>query len=578
MWATAILFFFSPRSAVVVCTKAKEKILFGMRIKAKKAKGDEAFTTKKQKVGRKKLAPATATRAEVHARTLFINNAISNDGEGDDDADGGVIPLRSFHENITAAGHYRENVRRGAMNAILAHLVAEGASISPVQRLQALNTALDTLTDTDGETRNRAVKAFEEIIKHSAPDTDTMHFVLRHTHIALTHALGGVKKAGVEVVASLLRFWKGAIRDAAASFDTVQIVVRVAEVVCVGKAPQLAVLASLLEEVCGTSYDRAVSDSRQSATILSVPAATKLFESWSGSLGLMWKESMEMQGELFRQATALDRAVAIARCFAAMATFLQSRGCLVKHHARFLKEMLVVKVSFDLVSGEGTATTSDARLRLARYVAAACIPILHNSDEAFRWFHMCVTICLSNGSSAIALELLQRAVALHPLLVVRMSSLLAPLLNTMIRNGSQSVDIAAACGELLQRFFAVDTYPNETLAALAGALNLVPRVLFSIRRLEREARSRITERFLRTVWLVCTQRHPVLRVLDLASFAETMQSIFGMVTGDGTVVPGVLEGASDDVAKLGVHLFYYLGVSPRTTTFALPLMPKIEAA
>ena len=43
-----------------------------MRGKAKKAKGDDAFKKKKRKVGRKKLAPATATRAEIHARTLRL--------------------------------------------------------------------------------------------------------------------------------------------------------------------------------------------------------------------------------------------------------------------------------------------------------------------------------------------------------------------------------------------------------------------------------------------------------------------------------------------------------------------------
>ncbi|KAG5483026.1 hypothetical protein LSCM4_07237 [Leishmania orientalis] len=41
----------------------------------KKSKGDSAFTKRKQKVGRKKLAPATATRAEVHARTLRLTTS-----------------------------------------------------------------------------------------------------------------------------------------------------------------------------------------------------------------------------------------------------------------------------------------------------------------------------------------------------------------------------------------------------------------------------------------------------------------------------------------------------------------------
>lgn len=51
-----------------------------VRVKDKKKKGDDAFDNKKQKVGRKKLAPATATRAEVHARTLRLatSSAVAN--------------------------------------------------------------------------------------------------------------------------------------------------------------------------------------------------------------------------------------------------------------------------------------------------------------------------------------------------------------------------------------------------------------------------------------------------------------------------------------------------------------------
>ncbi|CAJ1020106.1 hypothetical protein, conserved [Leishmania lindenbergi] len=43
-----------------------------VRTREKKPKGDSAFAIRRQKVGRKKLAPATVTRAEVHARTLRL--------------------------------------------------------------------------------------------------------------------------------------------------------------------------------------------------------------------------------------------------------------------------------------------------------------------------------------------------------------------------------------------------------------------------------------------------------------------------------------------------------------------------
>ncbi|CCW66003.1 unnamed protein product [Phytomonas sp. Hart1] len=108
-----------------------------VRSKPKKQKGDDAFKKRVQKVGRKKLAPATATRAEVHARTLRISTAasiaranISISGSdahsSENQLDHGehtkgkkaVLPTRSFAELLANTNHYRASNRASAFESM----------------------------------------------------------------------------------------------------------------------------------------------------------------------------------------------------------------------------------------------------------------------------------------------------------------------------------------------------------------------------------------------------------------------------------------------------------------------------
>lgn len=100
-----------------------------VRTKAKKSKGDDAFTKRKQKTGRKKLAPVTDTRAEVHARSLYVStpSVISKETQylnnavlGKNEEDHGSGPIFSCHgsgqkesvkELLRGATHYKSSHR-----------------------------------------------------------------------------------------------------------------------------------------------------------------------------------------------------------------------------------------------------------------------------------------------------------------------------------------------------------------------------------------------------------------------------------------------------------------------------------
>ncbi|GET87254.1 hypothetical protein, conserved [Leishmania tarentolae] len=110
-----------------------------VRTRDKKPKGDSAFTTRKQKVGRKKLAPATATRAEVHARTLrlttstamsaamaapYVKDPVAHPASSETTSSGmkaseskskrSHIAVHSFSELLSATHHYKAAQRSSA--------------------------------------------------------------------------------------------------------------------------------------------------------------------------------------------------------------------------------------------------------------------------------------------------------------------------------------------------------------------------------------------------------------------------------------------------------------------------------
>lgn len=529
----------------------------------KAAKGDDAFKTKKQKVGRKKLAPATATRAEVHARTLRINNSINMELDPVDDDT--VIPQKSFAESLVSANHYRENVRRGALVSISNHVIQQARRLSPVHRLQAMTTSLNALTDTDSMVRDRAVAALQGILKFSEINDQTLLAVLQHAHIALTHAVGGVKKAGVEVISSLLKIWPGSIKGLKDKDASVCLIVeRVSEVVLAGsQMPQLSILACLLEEVLDRSE-------LSSSTSLASSMAQYLDDAGSVLL-VKWKELMELNYALFRDAPSTERCCAIARILTSLGVFLKVVGTLSKSHCKLLKEVFILRVPFsmqDLCGGEKSA-------EVARLIASGCVPILSSCEDAYRTLNVFLSsgMASSKVSLDMSLSLIQQVLELFPGLLCRVASLIPPLMHTVTRSLSNLTSKSLCdCADVVALYFvdSVELSPEAT-QHIATAIMTLPRILFAVRRLSPSEGLGPCEKLLTIVWKAVASRHPVLHYIDAALFTETLQSIFGLTAADGSVVPGILDHVNHPrLWMLGTNIFYYLRSVPQSIHCALP--------
>jgi hypothetical protein len=153
-----------------------------VRTKEKKAKGDSAFTKQKQKVGRKKLAPATATRAEVHARTLRLatstamtaamaaphaadpathpaSSATTTAGQraaATDKRKRPVIAVQNFSELLAGTHHYKSAQRASAFATLTRLLI--------VQREKEAAAA----AAFSAGTRGGVTGAFDEYMRYAA--------------------------------------------------------------------------------------------------------------------------------------------------------------------------------------------------------------------------------------------------------------------------------------------------------------------------------------------------------------------------------------------------------------------------
>ncbi|KAF8280965.1 hypothetical protein TcYC6_0027690 [Trypanosoma cruzi] len=187
-----------------------------VRVKAKARKGDDAFQTRKQKVGRKKLAPATATRAEVHARTLRVTtpSAIARTTldeafrAGDDPERKGRKPQsreelhpvavsaekmhHDFKEQLSNTRHYKKASRAAGFMSLVRAIkgnyetmgtiaqtpgvgIAERsdeALLNPIEILSAFTSALDAMLDTDNDVRRAALATLKTILQPSPSSRD----------------------------------------------------------------------------------------------------------------------------------------------------------------------------------------------------------------------------------------------------------------------------------------------------------------------------------------------------------------------------------------------------------------------
>ena len=163
-----------------------------VRSKTKAAKGDAAFTKRKQKVGKARLAPATETRAEVSSRGLRILAPASDVRRPSDIASvattgGRVVPTAATTTTSTAADrskhpgqsldtllagvrHYKSAHRLSSLNGLKSMMKQQHARVTEedVSREPALGSiatrriffaALDSLADNDSGVRAAAAEA-----------------------------------------------------------------------------------------------------------------------------------------------------------------------------------------------------------------------------------------------------------------------------------------------------------------------------------------------------------------------------------------------------------------------------------
>ncbi|EAN76696.1 hypothetical protein, conserved [Trypanosoma brucei brucei TREU927] len=232
-----------------------------VRVKEKARKGDDAFKTRKQKVGRKKLAPATATRAEVHARTLRVTtptaitrgileseavrtgeNCQTHKGEKEKRVVSADQLHRDFKEHLAGTRHYKKVVRSTSFasltRAVAGHFSAVGRAddssamgnetqLSPLEILYAYTGALDAMTDTDDDVRRAALGTLKVILYRRKPaaqideqgsgameagggsatafNVDQARAALRVVDVTLTHAMVSVRRSGVELLQLILQ-------------------------------------------------------------------------------------------------------------------------------------------------------------------------------------------------------------------------------------------------------------------------------------------------------------------------------------------------------------------------------------
>ncbi|RNF04904.1 uncharacterized protein Tco025E_07929 [Trypanosoma conorhini] len=449
-----------------------------VRVKAKARKGDDAFQTRRQKVGRKKLAPATATRAEVHARTLRVTTpaAISRTTleEGvrgrqrHDEQQPQPVAVsaeklhRDFKEQLSNTRHYKKSFRGAGFMSLVRAITANyealraaaaarassaaaadrcaGALLSPIEVLSAFTSALDAMSDTDGDVRRAALATLKAILLPPSPgghgaeeddddgatpwrrstpasdgaacDADRTRAVLRVVDVTLTHAMTSVRRSGVELLHLVLQAAPHDVRVVLRESDAwVKMVGRVSAVLLHGTSGSSAganttrlihvvpdMLETMLQQwegggegldvgLCGTQQ----AEQGEEATGAAPQRILELFEECTPKWGMEWKELMEMRAAIFRDAERVQRATAIARAFACLAMYLRSQSLLRKPHTQLLRHLFTVKMPFTMQELTLAAAAAEhggghgrgrARMALANAIADACLPVADAASEA----------------------------------------------------------------------------------------------------------------------------------------------------------------------------------------------------
>ena len=591
--------------------------------RAKKAKGDDAFTAKKQKIGRKKLAPVTATRAEVHAATLRIQSRATPTAgtaptasatvvaEGNDATNAaaattskkkqGILAFKasapaqhSFGEDMVASRHYKESVRKSSFESM--HDAFRRGELGPVQKLQLVVAALDTLTDTDVGVRHEAARVLLAVLSVTEPDGSIAARMLDSCRIALTHASGGVRKCGSEVLLSLVKNWPGLTRLLLLPEEAAKMLNWATDVAIghVGSLPTVEALCS--ELLLGSVSSSLVSSSASLGVtttsvkplfIIGGDVLLSFYDKIAPWLSTMWKESVELQAALFRSSETVAKALSAAKILSLLSCALQQQGILSKAHKKRLRDLFLTRVPISM--REMSSSHNENARSLALAIAEGCVPIATLYDDAYRTISTFVTVTISSSSSSnsasscatlVAVEaLVLRVISSQPQIAVKLIGTVPALMNLVIRStsnlgssqgvGAQSSSslVFELAAQILLNCCALEAYSHEGLTYLSAAIELTPRFLFGARRLPPADADRIASTTLRLLWNVFASCHPVVKLVDRSSLEAKLQSIFGFqrTTSEGQVeeVPGILAWSSEpSTAKstcvLAKHLFHYI--------------------
>uniref|UniRef100_A0A7S1R047 Pre-rRNA-processing protein Ipi1 N-terminal domain-containing protein n=1 Tax=Neobodo designis TaxID=312471 RepID=A0A7S1R047_NEODS len=332
-----------------------------VRTREKAAKGDSAFEKKKQKVGRKKLAPSTATKAEVHARSLRVDvqraiaveqerqktaakeDAVQDAGPSPAEAAEGPDLPRMIAEAAAGIVHYRAASRRSALQSCLKwlqHRETRFGLVAPARVIQVLEKALTCLVDTDDGVREAATAAIRFILSKTFAQGTGMvppvaPSILRQLLIALTHAEKGSRTGALDLLGHVLvdaEAWLlEGVPDAQADACFVRhIVTRHPELhdevlqmleaaVPVAKATKrFGPLSALLRAIVAPGHD---SGAGAAADLVRNPRVAAVFEDVATHAAPLFKELMELRNGLFGVREKFALAVNLAHC---VGTLLQA--------------------------------------------------------------------------------------------------------------------------------------------------------------------------------------------------------------------------------------------------------------
>jgi hypothetical protein len=170
-----------------------------------RASKSQDFKKRKQKLGKKKLAPTSTTSTQFKARSVVLLEQ-SQYAEGRDEQAKSRRSL-TLPELLTQLRHYSPDVRRDAVRGI-SELLADHPAVLLTHASELLGAAAPLIADTSGRVRRALLTLLGTVLEQleSAAALMPHESILRlHLQAALSHQESGVRTDAVEFIALLLR-------------------------------------------------------------------------------------------------------------------------------------------------------------------------------------------------------------------------------------------------------------------------------------------------------------------------------------------------------------------------------------